>query len=94
MAGTGKYTITVDEDFPYAIGATEQNSFADVVFNPLKRIGSIKVENTAIYLQGYDIPLLNQPMFKKMLFEIEVRCTSTNIAPELNSLDVNYEILE
>ena len=26
VAGTGKYTITVDEDFPYAIGATEQNS--------------------------------------------------------------------
>ena len=72
----------------------EQNSFADVVFNPLKRIGSIKVENTAINLQGYDIPLLNQPMFKKMLFEIEVRCTSTNISPELNSLEVNYEILE
>ena len=94
VAGTGKYTITVDEDFPYAIGATEQNSFADVVFNPLKRIGSIKVENTAINLQGYDIPLLNQPMFKKMLFEIEVRCTSTNISPELNSLEVNYEILE
>ena len=94
VAGTGKYTITVDEDFPYAIGAAEQNSSADVVFNPLKRIGSIKVENTAINLQGYDIPLLNQPMFKKMLFEIEVRCTSTNISPELNSLEVNYEILE
>jgi len=94
VAGTGKYTITVDEDFPYAIGATEQSSFADVVFNPLKRLGSVKVENTAINLQGYDIPLLNQPMFKKMLFEIEVRCTSTNISPELNSLEVNYEILE
>ncbi len=94
VAGTGKYTITVDEDFPYVIGVTEQGSFADITFNPLKRLGSVKVEDTAINLQGYDIPLLNQPMFKKMLFEIEVRCTSTNISPELNSLEVNYEILE
>lgn len=94
LAGTSKYTITVDEDFPDAIGTTEQNTGATVLFHPLKELGRISIDSSSINLQGYTIPLLDQPRFKKMLFEIEIRCGNTTIAPELNSLEINYEVLE
>lgn len=93
-AGTGKYIIDVDEDFPEAIDAITQNSSAEVLFYPLKKLGKVSVNSKEIKLEGYDILLLDQPRFKKMLFEIEIRCGDTTISPELNSLEVNYEILE
>lgn len=95
-AGTGKYIIDVDEAFPSAVSTADQNYSLDVVFNPLKKlgVGKISVEDTKLNLDGYKIQLLDQPRFKKMMFEIEVRCGDTSIAPELNSLEINYEILE
>ena len=95
-AGVDKYTIDVDEAFPTAVSATDQNESPDVIFNPLKKlgVGKISVEDTKLNLDGYKIQLLDQPRFKKMMFEIEVRCGDITIAPELNSLEINYEILE
>jgi len=92
-AATGKYTIDVDDAFPVQINAATQNSAAQVVFNPLIALGKKKISVTTdkIDLQGYTIPLSIQPRFKKMLFEIEVRCTDTTISPQLNYLEVTYD---
>lgn len=95
-AGTSKYTIDVDDDFPVAINLATQNNAPIVLSYPLKKlgVGKISVEDTKLNLDGYKIQLLDQPRFKKMMFEIEIRCGDITIAPELNSLEINYEILE
>jgi len=87
--GTGKYIIDVDEPFPETI---IQNSSLDVLFHPLKKLGraKISIKSNRLNLDGYNIPLAIQPRFKKMLFEIEVRCNNTNISPELNSIEITY----
>lgn len=89
-SATGKYIIDVDDPFPTAIDATTQNSSANVTINPLKKLGKISVNNSSLNLQGYDIPLLSQPRFKKMLFEIEIRCGDVNVIPQLNSMELTY----
>jgi hypothetical protein len=95
-SATGKHTIDVDEAFTTAIDATTQSGTGYILFNPLKKlgVGKISVTTPSLNLQGYDIPLREQPMFKKMLFEIEVRCGNNHIAPQLNSMEISYEILD
>lgn len=90
--GTGKYIIDVDEPFPEAISSLTQNNSLDVLFHPLKKLGrgKISINSSQLNLYGYNIPLAIQPRFKKMLFEIEVRCNNTNISPELNSIEITY----
>jgi hypothetical protein len=92
-AGTGKYTIDVSEAFPVAIDATTQNNTPMVLSYPLKELGKKKVSVNAgqLNLDGYTLPLLIQPRFKKMMFEIEVRCGDITISPQLNSLEITYE---
>jgi len=88
--GGTKYTIDVDDAFPVAINNTTQGSSAEVIFNPLKKLGKISVNSTQLNLDGYSIPLSSQPLFKKMIFEIEVRCGDITIAPQLNSMEITY----
>jgi hypothetical protein len=92
-SGTGKYTIDVSEAFPVAIDAATQNNTSLVLSYSLKELGKKKVSinATQLNLDGYTIPLLIQPRFKKMMFEIEVRCSDITISPQLNSLEITYE---
>lgn len=91
-AGTGIYTLTLDSDLPEAPDATTYNGSLMTTITPLKLVGKKSI-NTSIDLDDLTFQLADQPKGKKFLFEIDIKCTNTNIAPELNSLEIEYDVL-
>jgi hypothetical protein len=92
-AGSGKYTLTLDEDLPAATTTTTYNAFSEVKIIPLKKAGKVSV-NGNINMQDLTFYIPDQPEGKKFIFEIEVRCGHTSISPELNYMEVYYDILD
>jgi len=95
VAGDGKYTLTLDEELPEKTTATTYNTNGEVKVIPLKKAGKISV-NGDIYLKDLTFNIPDQPEGKKFIFEIEVRIndTSKTYNPELNYMEVYYDILD
>jgi len=94
-AGSGKYTLTLDEDLPTATTTGTYNSGGDVSIIPLKKAGKVSV-NGDIFLQDLSFDIPDQPEGKKFIFEIEIRNNDTTIRtiPELNYMEVYYDIID
>jgi hypothetical protein len=92
-AGSGKYTLTLDEDLPTTTSTVTYSSNSECLIIPLKKAGKVSV-NGNINLQDMTFYIPDQPEGKKFIFEIEVRCGHTSISPELNYMEVYYDILD
>ncbi len=94
-AGSGKYTLTLDEDLPTATTTGTYNWSGDVSVIPLKKAGKVSV-NGDIFLQDLSFDIPDQPEGKKFIFEIEIRNNDTTIGtiPELNYMEVYYDIID
>jgi hypothetical protein len=92
-AGTGKYTLTLDEDLPNTTSTATYSNESYCLITPLKKAGKVSV-NGNINLQDMTFYIPDQPEGKKFIFEIEVRCGHTSISPELNYMEVYYDILD
>jgi hypothetical protein len=92
-SGTGSYTLTLDEDLPTTTSTVTYSSSPECLIIPLKKAGKVSV-NGNINLQDMTFYIPDQPEGKKFIFEIEVRCGHTSISPELNYMEVYYDILD
>ena len=93
VAGTGKYTITLDDDLPALIDASTGTAVQTLLINPLKKIQKIEVDDASVNLKELIITAKDQQEYKKLIIEIEFRCNDTGIAPRLNSIEVLSEVL-
>ena len=95
VSATDSYVVSLDEDLPYSTTATQYNDSSMCSLVALKKAGKISV-NGDIFLKDLSFNIPDQPEGKKFMFEIEVRVHDTNITycPELNYMEVYYDIVE
>ena len=92
-AGTGKYTLTLDDDLPAQIDATTGAASLRVLFHPLKKIQKISIADSEINLKDLIITAEDQQDYKKLIIEVEIRNNDTGISTRLNSIEVVSEVL-
>lgn len=93
LAGVDQYAITVTEDFSSVVGTASHNDGLVVVINPLKEIGKKTFSGKTFDDNKISFPILSQPTFRKIMFEIEARCSNVEIAPQIDSIEIEYEQL-
>ena len=93
LAGVDQYTITVTEDFSSVVGTATHNDGLVVIINPLKEIGKKTFSGKTFDDNKISFPVLSQPTFRKIMFEIEARCRNVEIAPQIDSIEIEYEQL-
>ena len=92
VAGTGKYTLTLNEALPTVTSTTTYSNSNNCSLYALKYAGKISV-NGDINIKDLTFNIPDQPEGKKFIFEIEIRCGNTTISPELNYMEVGYDVL-
>ena len=90
---SGGYILTLDEDLPNKINATTYGNSTEVRLYPLTKVNKFSVDyETNLNELEFYFPL-EVARGKKFLFEIEVRCSQTTMPIELNSLEIEYDVL-